>query len=159
MSRVRALLTRPEATIPILDALYRDDSASVRRSVANHLNDLSRISPAQAVGVAASRLADPAPTTEPLVRHGLRTLVTQADPAALGLLGHPPAHEVRIDGPQLGSTEVAGTGHRPGGLRRFLGVAHPGSPGLPTGCEDAQSWSCNTRRGAASTDLRSLLGE
>lgn len=60
-TRVGALLARPEATLPILDMLYRDDSAYVRRSVANHLNDLSRHAPALAVDTAARWLADPAP--------------------------------------------------------------------------------------------------
>jgi 3-methyladenine DNA glycosylase AlkC len=43
--RVPALVQRPEATLPILDALYRDPSEYVRRSVANHLNDLARHAP------------------------------------------------------------------------------------------------------------------
>jgi 3-methyladenine DNA glycosylase AlkC len=102
-TRVGALLARPEATLPILDMLYRDDSAYVRRSVANHLNDLSRHAPALAVDTAARWLADPAPPTPQLVRHGLRTLIKQADPGALRLLGHPPADQVHIEGPVLDS--------------------------------------------------------
>jgi hypothetical protein len=43
--RVRALLADPSATVPIIDALYRDPSDYVRRSVANHLNDLARHDP------------------------------------------------------------------------------------------------------------------
>ena len=39
--RVPEILARPGSTIDLLDALYRDESGYVRRSVANHLNDLS----------------------------------------------------------------------------------------------------------------------
>ena len=37
-------------TLPILDALYRDESEYVRRSVANHINDISRLDPGLCVG-------------------------------------------------------------------------------------------------------------
>ncbi|MEV4422859.1 DNA alkylation repair protein [Patulibacter sp. NPDC049589] len=50
--RVPALAERPTATVPILDALRGDPSEYVRRSVANHLNDLSRVDPELAVATA-----------------------------------------------------------------------------------------------------------
>lgn len=89
--RVPALLRAPDSTVPVIDALYRDESEYVRRSVANHLNDLSRHSPDLAVSVATAWLADPADTTRAVVRHGLRTLVKQAHPDALALMGFAPA--------------------------------------------------------------------
>ena len=85
--RVRPLLEHPASTVPIIDALYRDDDEVVRRSVANHLNDLSRQSPDLVVQVATRWLAAPAPTTTQLVRHGLRTLIKKGQPDALALLG------------------------------------------------------------------------
>lgn len=103
--RVPALLSRPGVTIGILDALYRDDSEYVRRSVANHLNDLSRDSPDLVVETARRWLDAPAPTTQALVRHALRTLVKRGDPQALGLLGFAPA-TVQIDGPLLADPGV-----------------------------------------------------
>nr|BFF17504.1 hypothetical protein GCM10025730_10250 [Promicromonospora thailandica] len=88
--RVPALSARGDATLPVLDALYRDPSEYVRRSVANHLNDLSRDHPGLVVRTAARWLADPAPdgSTPRLVRHALRTLVKKGDPGALALLGY-----------------------------------------------------------------------
>ena len=88
--RVRALLARPEATVPILDALYRDESDYVRRSVANHLNDLARQNPDLVVEVARRWLAEPDENTAWVVRHGLRTLVKKANPGALDLMGFSP---------------------------------------------------------------------
>jgi 3-methyladenine DNA glycosylase AlkC len=104
--RVPAILARPHTTVPILDALYRDESDYVRRSVANHLNDLSRREPDLAVEIAERWLTEPGPTTGQVVRHGLRTLVKQGHPGALGLLGYAPADDVRVDGPVLGSATV-----------------------------------------------------
>lgn len=86
--RVPELTTRPEHTLPILDALYNDESEYVRRSVANHLNDLSRHAP-EAVLQAAARWSEaPGESTAWVVRHGLRTLVKQGNAQALALLGY-----------------------------------------------------------------------
>lgn len=104
--RVPAILARPEATVPILDALRDDESEYVRRSVANHLNDLSRRRPDLAVDAAARWLAAPGASTARTVRHGLRTLVKQGHPDALGLLGYAPADDVHVDGPRLDATAV-----------------------------------------------------
>ena len=99
--RVPALVQRPAATLPILDALYRDPSEYVRRSVANHLNDLARHAPDVVVATAAGWLAAPDTNTAWVVRHGLRTLVKKAHPGALALQGFVPASvtvtELRLD--------------------------------------------------------------
>jgi 3-methyladenine DNA glycosylase AlkC len=108
-TRVPGILSRPGVTVPILDALYRDESEYVRRSVANHLNDLSRDHPGLVVDTARRWLADPGPDTGRLVRHGLRTLIKRGDPAALGLLGFTPA-TVEVDGPHLDRTTVPAGG-------------------------------------------------
>ncbi|MGC0362513.1 3-methyladenine DNA glycosylase AlkC [Rhodococcus sp. 27YEA15] len=94
--RVRALTDRPESTVPVLDALYRDDSEYVRRSVANHLNDLSRADASLAVSTAKRWLTRPDATTVKVVKHALRTLVKAGDPGALELLGFAPPTEIEI---------------------------------------------------------------
>ncbi|WP_327232762.1 DNA alkylation repair protein [Streptomyces sp. NBC_01317] len=105
--RVKPLADRPEATVPILDALYRDPSEYVRRSVANHLNDVSHTSPELAVRVATAWAAAPDGTTTKVVRHALRTLVKQGHPGALGLLGFPPPAALTVSGPVLGATALS----------------------------------------------------
>lgn len=104
--RLAALVADPTPALPVLDALYRDSSEYVRRSVANHLNDISRDHPRTAVAVAARWLAEPAPTTPSLVRHGLRTLVKAGQPDALTLLGYDPEASVRVAGPDVRTPEV-----------------------------------------------------
>ncbi|KAB1139561.1 DNA alkylation repair protein [Streptomyces luteolifulvus] len=126
--RLTAFVADPAPALPVLDALYRDPSAYVRRSVANHLNDISRDHPGTAVATAGRWLAEPAPTTTALVRHGLRTLLKASDRDALALLGHDPDVRVRVVGPdvctphvRLGEElvfgyEIANTGTRPARL-------------------------------------------
>ena len=89
--RVPEITDRPASTLPILDALYRDPVEDVRRSVANHLNDLARHAPEEVVATAARWMAAPDENTPRVVRHGLRTLLKKAHPGALELLGFPPA--------------------------------------------------------------------
>ena len=103
--RVPEITGRPGVTVPLLEALYRDESDYVRRSVANHLNDLSRENPDLVVETARRWLADPAPHTRALVRHGLRTLIKRGNTDALALMGFAPA-TVEITGPVLHSTSV-----------------------------------------------------
>ncbi|MBM7443022.1 DNA alkylation repair protein [Streptomyces sp. HB132] len=98
--RIPQILARPGATVPVLDALYRDESEYVRRSVANHLNDLSRDHPDLVVDTARRWLGTPTATTERLARHGLRTLIKRGHPGALELLGFPPA-ALDVEGPRL----------------------------------------------------------
>ncbi|MEB0001694.1 DNA alkylation repair protein [Cryobacterium sp. RTC2.1] len=104
--RVPGILAEPTATLPILHALYRDDDEAVRRSVANHLNDLSRQQPELAVATTAEWLAEPDGHTARLVRHALRTLVKRGNPAALAQLGFHAA-DVTVAGPVLAETKVA----------------------------------------------------
>ncbi|MBM9510138.1 DNA alkylation repair protein [Actinacidiphila acididurans] len=120
--RVPGLLAEPGITVPILDALHDDESEYVRRSVANHLNDLSRDAPQAAVEAAARWLRNPAPTTARVVRHGLRTLVKKGDAGALALLGYAAA-DVVVDGFRVLTPEVA----FPGSLRFSATVRNDGA--------------------------------
>ncbi|ROO85323.1 3-methyladenine DNA glycosylase AlkC [Actinocorallia herbida] len=105
--RVPDILRRPRATRPILDALHRDESEYVRRSVANHVNDISHAEAALAVEITAGWAADPGPSTAQSVRHALRTAVKRGDPGALVLLGFAPDAPVALSGPRLASSDVA----------------------------------------------------
>ncbi|MFC4943711.1 DNA alkylation repair protein [Pseudonocardia sp. GCM10023141] len=99
--RVPAILADPACTVAILDRLYRDPSDFVRRSVANHLNDISRGDPAVATASAARWAAAPDANTPQVVRHALRSLIKAGDPLALGLLGFDEPTAIAIDGPTL----------------------------------------------------------
>lgn len=85
--RVPWLIDHPEATLGILDAAYRDPTDYVRRSTANHLNDLSRIAPAIVTATAGRWAQEPDGNTAWVIRHALRNLVKRGDAQALELLG------------------------------------------------------------------------
>jgi 3-methyladenine DNA glycosylase AlkC len=119
--RVRALLAQPESTAPILTALRSDESDYVRRSVANHLNDLGRQSPELATTLARSWMADADAHTQRVVRHGLRVLIKKAYPPALALLGFDEV-TVAVSEPVLDATVVT----MPGSLGFEFDVTNTG---------------------------------
>ncbi|MCI2420258.1 DNA alkylation repair protein [Saccharopolyspora sp. K220] len=104
--RVPAILANPRATLPVVNALYRDESEYVRRSVANHLNDLSRQQPELVVETAAAWLADPDDNTARLVKNGLRTLVKKGHSGALELLGFTRPTNIDVVGPNLSAAQI-----------------------------------------------------
>jgi len=89
----------PEAALPILDRLFADPTRYVTRSVANHLNDLTKHMP----DVVLHRLntwaktgkQDPAEMAF-MQKHALRTLVKTGHPAALALLGFGDHHDISV---------------------------------------------------------------
>lgn len=103
---LRRLIDDPSRNLPLLELLVDDPSAYVRRSVANHLNDIAKDHPALAVDVARSWLGrgDGAAW---VVRHGLRTLVKRGDPDALTLLGAHPSAEIVLRDLTVAPTSVS----------------------------------------------------
>lgn len=77
----------PAPLLPILTALRADPSLYVRKSVANHLNDIAKDHP-QVVREIVARWKGSHPDTDWIVRHGSRTLVRKADPEILQLFGY-----------------------------------------------------------------------
>jgi 3-methyladenine DNA glycosylase AlkC len=87
----------PSPILPVLEALKGDPSESVRRSVANNLNDISRDHPDVVISV-LRRWQREQDTDEmrALISHALRTLVKQGNPDALELLGYPRTPTIEV---------------------------------------------------------------
>jgi 3-methyladenine DNA glycosylase AlkC len=85
--RLHALVADPTPILPILKRLHTDPDESVRRSVANNLNDISRDHPQVVIDVLRSWNPQPGTDTYRLARHALRTLLKRGDPGALAVLG------------------------------------------------------------------------
>ncbi|HMP72914.1 MAG TPA: DNA alkylation repair protein [Kiritimatiellia bacterium] len=88
--RLHALVADPAPCWPILEALKDDPSPYVRKSVANHLNDIAKDHPAAVVERCREWIINASPERMWIIRHGLRTLIKAGNPDALLLLGYSP---------------------------------------------------------------------
>lgn len=95
-AQLKDLIADPMPSLALLERLKDDPALYVRRSVANHLNDIGKDHPelllarmeAWAIGASDERLW--------LINHALRTLVKRGDQRALAILGYgPTAVELR----------------------------------------------------------------
>ena len=93
--RIPALNADPTLAAPILESLKADPSTYVRKSVANHLNDIAKTDPAWVVERLGDWSQDDA-RTRWIVRHALRTLIKNGDPGALALIGAGHGAEVAV---------------------------------------------------------------
>lgn len=73
--RLQALVVDPAPTLPLLRALQDDPSSYVRRSVANHLNDIAKDHPDLVAGWVRAHLIDAPDERSALLRHASRGLI------------------------------------------------------------------------------------
>lgn len=87
--RLNEMLAAPFPTLCLLEKLYRDPCASVRLSVSNHLNDLSKHHPSKVLETLKRwKKAHPKdPTVDKVARHACRTLLKDGHPGALRFHG------------------------------------------------------------------------
>ena len=87
---LRDQIADPAPGFVLLELLKDDPSLYVRRSVANHLNDISKDHPQ--VALERMKLWSVGASTERqwLIKHALRTLLKRGDATALAILGYPP---------------------------------------------------------------------
>ncbi len=94
--RLPALVEDPSPMLPLLARLRDDPEEYVRRSVANHLNDIAKDHPALVAALAEDWMRDAGPQRRALLRHACRGLIKQGDAAALAAFGrHPPRLQAR----------------------------------------------------------------
>ncbi|MFC4014842.1 DNA alkylation repair protein [Nonomuraea purpurea] len=134
-ARVGWLMT-PGPTLPLLDLLRDDPSEYVRRSVANHVNDLAKDHPRAAIELLARWRSDGGSHVERVLRHAARGLLRAGHPEALALVGATPGSG-SVDALSLESDTVAVGGHltftltvtaeAPGPLLLKYAVRRPGS--------------------------------
>ena len=85
--RVRWIEQQPERVLPLLEELKDDPASVVRRSVANHLNDLSKSDPDRVAAIARRWLRGASPERRALVEHALRSAVKRGHRGSLEALG------------------------------------------------------------------------
>jgi len=85
--RLQMLVADPSPTLPLLRTLQDDASAYVRRSVANHLNDIAKDHPALVAAWLHEHLPGASAARRALLRHASRTLIKQGHAATLQAWG------------------------------------------------------------------------
>lgn len=99
--RLHEFIEQPDLVLPLLHALRDDPEEYVRRSVANHLNDLAKDHVPLVIDISRHWLQDvPAVhriNRQKLVRHACRTLFKQGNPEVLQLFGYHPVDDVCCD--------------------------------------------------------------
>ncbi len=85
--RLQALVVDPAPTLPLLRALQDDASSYVRRSVANHLNDIAKDHPDLVAGWVRDHLIDAPDSRHALLRHASRGLIKAGHAPTLAAWG------------------------------------------------------------------------
>lgn len=85
--QLKGLIADPSPTLPLLEALLDDPSEYVRRSVANHLNDIAKDHPALVVDWVVRHLPGASADRRALLKHASRTLIKKGDARMLAAWG------------------------------------------------------------------------
>jgi 3-methyladenine DNA glycosylase AlkC len=85
----------PTPILPILKKLRNDESESVRRSVANNLNDVSKNQPEIVIGFAKKWLGESAEVNW-VVKHACRTLLKQGNMEVMPLFGFGSVEDIQV---------------------------------------------------------------
>lgn len=104
----KKITTSHRDPLPILDSLYADQTRYVTRSVANHLNDISKIDPDLVIKTLKRWQKEGKQTDSEMdfiVRHSLRTLEKKGYQPALTLLGYS-AGELSLDSFKIHTKKV-----------------------------------------------------
>ena len=104
--RMALTAANPTWALPLLELLRDDPALYVRRSVANHLNDIGKEAPDVLIETAKRWSVDPTPERDWLVKHALRHAIKQGNNAALAVLGFGDKAHVVIDKVTLEPTTV-----------------------------------------------------
>jgi len=94
--KISILVQKPALTWPILNALKEDKEKYVQKSVANHINDISKDHPDWIVKKVRQWNLKHA-TTQWIVQHGMRTLIKQGHKGALEIFGNHHKPKARIE--------------------------------------------------------------
>lgn len=95
----------PTPILPILESLKNDSSESVRRSVANNLNDIARDNPKMVINI-AKKWKNKTSETDKLVKHACRTLLKQGIPEVMELFGFGSIENIQINHFKINTPKV-----------------------------------------------------
>lgn len=106
----RNITLDPLVPLDLLDRLHADPSRYVTRSVANHLNDITKIDAVAVLGQLSGWQSDARQSGKELgwmTRHALRSLIKQGHEGAMAHLGYAPEADVQVSDLSLGGAVFA----------------------------------------------------
>jgi 3-methyladenine DNA glycosylase AlkC len=96
----------PSLILPVLEKLKNDESDSVRRSVANNLNDISKDNPESALEI-SERWYGRSKHTDEIVKHACRTMLKTGNKRALLIFGYGDPSHIGIENFSLNKETAA----------------------------------------------------
>lgn len=103
--RLQELVKNPEPVRPILENLKADEEEYVRKSVANHLNDISKDNPDWMLDLVTS-WDDSDKRTGWIIKHAARGLIKKGEPRAFALFGFTADPKVEVENLELSADLV-----------------------------------------------------
>lgn len=104
--QLKALVKEPSPSIILLTTLRNDPSLYVRRSVANHLNDIAKDHPKIVINTCKLWLETPTKEIQWLIKHATRTLVKEGNTEVFPLLGYTERPNVSIKTIVLSNNQI-----------------------------------------------------
>jgi 3-methyladenine DNA glycosylase AlkC len=104
-ARIPALIKDPSPVAPILERLKSDPSLYVRKSVANHLNDIGKDHPDWMLERLGGWPIEDARTAW-IARHALRSLIKKGDSRALAMIGASGKPQVTVETMRVTPAEI-----------------------------------------------------
>ncbi len=104
-SPLREFIKDPSPTLPILENLKNDHSLYVKKSVANHLNDISKNHPDLVLKLGKQWFGKTAHTNW-IIKQALRTLLKKGDKKALAIFGLQDSTGIEIENLKLSQPEI-----------------------------------------------------
>ncbi len=102
---LREFIKNPKPVLPILENLKNDDSLYVRKSVANHLNDISKSQPELVLKI-GEKWHGKTEHTNWIVKHALRTLLKKGNKNALSIFGLDDSKNLKINNLLLSKSAI-----------------------------------------------------
>ena len=102
---LRNFIKDPSPCLAILENLKNDPSLYVRKSVANHLNDISKDHPELVLKI-AKKWHGKTEHTNWIVKHALRTLLKKGDKKALAIFGLDNSKNIEIEKLTLSNSKI-----------------------------------------------------
>ncbi|MCP4987821.1 MAG: DNA alkylation repair protein [Colwellia sp.] len=104
--RLQEFCQDPTPNLALLEQLKDDDSEYVRRSVANHLNDIAKDNPEIVIALCKDWQTNASTNTQWLIKHACRSLIKSGNPEVFPLLGFTKLPKLKVSAISLSNEQV-----------------------------------------------------